>query len=78
MLSSCSHPSALTRFINRHNKILVMLADWLSSKLDTKSTFFVDLPGSKYKQVTDILLSVRRDLAIVTENSLDSGADDLS
>jgi len=70
VLSNCSHPSALTRFTNRHNKILVMLADWLSSKLDNKSTLFVDLPGSKYKQVTDIFTSVRPDLAIVTENTV--------
>src|ERR1700743_3193768 len=70
VLSNCSHPSALTRFTNRHNKILVMLADWLSSKLDNKSTLFVDLLGSKYKQVTDIFTSVRPVLAIVTENTV--------
>ena len=47
-----------------------MLADWLSSKLDNNSTLSVDLPGSKYKQVTDIFTSVRPDLAIVTENAV--------
>src|ERR1700743_3660386 len=47
-----------------------MLADWLSSKLDNKSTLFVDLRGCKCKQVTDIFTSVRPDLAIVTENAV--------
>src|ERR1700743_3048631 len=42
VLSNCSHPSALTRFTNRHSRILVMLVDWLSSKFDNKSTLFVD------------------------------------
>ena len=47
-----------------------MLVDWLSSKLDNKQTLFVDLSGSKYKQVTGIFTSVRPDLAIVTENTV--------
>src|ERR1700743_3436095 len=47
-----------------------MLADWLSSKLDNKSTLFVDLRGCKCKQVTDIFTSVIPDLVIVTENTV--------
>lgn len=64
-----SHPDALLRFTNRRIKILDLLAAWLISKLDSKSTLFVDLPGSKYKQVTDIFSSVRPDLVIVKEKS---------
>jgi len=37
--------------------------------LNNKSALFVDLPGSKYKQVTDIFSSVRPDLVIVKEKS---------
>lgn len=69
VLSNCSHPDALLRFTNRHNKILDLLASWFSSKLDCNSTLFVDLPGSKYRQVVDIFSSVRPDLAIVKGNS---------
>jgi len=70
VLSNCSHPDALTRFTNRHNKILDLLAAWFASKLSNKSTIFVDLPGSKYMQVTDLFTSVRPDLAIVNEKSV--------
>src|SRR5213080_846364 len=44
VLSNCSHPDALERFTNRHNKILDLLAAWFIYKLDSKSTLFVDLP----------------------------------
>jgi hypothetical protein len=67
VLSNCGNPNVLARFTNRHNKILDKLAAWFTSKLDNKSTLFVDLPGSGYKQVADIFTSVRPDLVIVKE-----------
>ena len=70
VLSNCSHPDVLVRFTNRHNKILDMLATWFSSKLDNKFTIYVDLPGSRHKQVTDIFSTVRPDLVIVKEKSV--------
>ena len=68
VLLNCSHPDALLRLTSRHNKILDLLAAWFSSKLNNKSALFIDLPGSKYKQVTDISSSVRPDLVIVKKN----------
>lgn len=47
-----------------------MLATWFASKLDNRSTLFVDLPGSRYRQIADIFSSFRPDLAIVKENSV--------
>ena len=68
VLSNCSHPHALSRYTNRHNKILELLAAWFSTSLDNKSTLYVDLPGSKYMQVSDIFSSLRPDMAIVKDN----------
>ena len=44
-----------------------MLAAWLTSRVDSTLTIFVDLPGAKYKQVSDIFYSVRPDMVIVKE-----------
>ena len=68
VLSNCSHPHALSRYTNRHNKILELLAAWFSTSLDNKLTLYVDLPGSKYMQVSDIFSSLRPDMAIVKDN----------
>ena len=70
VLSNGTHQDAVIKFTNRHNKILDLLAAWFTFKLDSKSTLFVDLPGSRYKQVTDIFSSVRPDLVIVNEKSV--------
>jgi len=70
VLSNCSHPDVLLRFTNRHNKTLELLASWFSAKLKNNSALFVDLPGSRYKQVSDIFSSVRPDLAIIHEKSV--------
>ena len=68
VLSNCSHPDVLMRFTNRHNKILELLAAWFNAKIDSKSNLFVDLPLSKYKQVSDLFFSVRPDLVIFKKN----------
>ena len=69
VLSNCSNPDALKRYTSRHNRILELLAAWFASKMDSKSTLFVDLPGSRYRQVSDIFTSVRPDLVIASGRS---------
>ena len=69
VLSNCSHPDALLKFTSRHNKILDLLAAWFSSKLNSKSALFVDLPVQNINKLLTIFSSVRPDLVIVKEKS---------
>ena len=70
VLSNCSNPSALKRYLDRHNKILALLANWFTAKMETDCTLFVDLPGSCFKQTQDLFVGVRPDMAIVKNNNI--------
>ena len=65
VLSNCSNKAALTRYVDRHNKILKLLTSWLSSKLSPDFEIFVDLPDTTFKQTTELFINVRPDLAVV-------------
>ena len=62
VLSNCSNPVTLTRYTERHNKILFILATWLQSKINKECSVFVDLPG--FMQTSDLFNSIRPDLVL--------------
>ena len=70
VLSNCSHPDVLKRYLERHNKILALLANWFSSKIKNDLTLFVDLPGSGFRQTQDLFNGVRPDLAIMSDKEI--------
>jgi hypothetical protein len=65
VLSNCSNPDVLNRYLERHNKILNLLADFFKSNLSNGYKLFVDLPGSCFTQTQDLFIGVRPDMAIM-------------
>ena len=67
VLSNCSNPGVLDRYLGRHNMVLTLLGNWFKSILKNGFTLFVDLPGACFKQTQDLFVGVRPDMAIMTD-----------
>ena len=66
VLSNCS--AALNRYSDRHNKILVMIADWIRMHKRTNQRLLVDLPSANFDPIDVAFQScVRPDIVICDE-----------
>ena len=54
VLSNCSSNGALGRYTIRHNKVLKILIDWISPKLNAGMELYHDLPLRGSRQVIDL------------------------
>ena len=70
VLSNCSAPEALARYLGRHNKILRLLADWIKPKLGGDWTLYCDLAIAGARHVSDLFIGSRPDLAIVNSTKI--------
>lgn len=71
VLSNCSSPVALQRYLFRHNAILTVLAEWLSQALD-KSVFTlcVDLDNTNFNPVGAVFQTLRPDIVVFSSRSV--------
>ena len=70
VLSNCSSSGALNRYTIRHDKILKLLVDWIAPKLDSGTQLYQDLSLPSYKQVTDLFINLRPDIAVVSPSGV--------
>ena len=70
VLSNCSNKNVLTRYVDRHNAVLKILATWFKSKLSAEFEIFVDLPNTEFKQTSDLFVSVRPDLVLINQKNV--------
>jgi hypothetical protein len=72
VLSNCSAPEALSRYLDRHNKILRLLVNWIRNMLDGSNGFslYCDLDITGVRHVSDLFLGFRPDLALVDANKI--------
>ena len=66
VLSNCSSSGSLNGYTARHNRVLKFLTDWISPKLMPGTEIYCDLDLAGLKQVSDIFVNVRPDIAIKT------------
>ena len=64
VLSNCSSANALSRYTNRHNKLIKLLVDWLLPKLPKDVTIYTDLHTAHTKHISDIFNNLKPDLAL--------------
>ena len=69
-MSKFTNPDVLDRYLERHNNILALLGHWFKSNLKNGSALFVDLPGACFKQIQDLFVGVRPDMAIMTDKDV--------
>ena len=70
VLSNCSHPDALSRYTDRHNHILEIIAKWIVPQLKSNYTLYCDLNVLGARPVCDLFKGFRPDLAIVSPQRL--------
>src|SRR6218665_2447550 len=63
-LNNCASPSTLARYKRRHNSILEILAQWITSMVREEGQVFVDLVGHPNNQIADIFTSLRPDIVV--------------
>ena len=68
VLSNCSNEIVLKRYTSRHDKILNILVQWFKYKIKGNIELFVDLNKVGFKQVSDLFLDRRPDIAFVKGN----------
>ena len=70
VLSFCSSDISLSRFKTRHDRILRIIADWLSIKLKNSAELFVDLNDAAVQPLSNVFDSLRPDIAIKSNDSI--------
>ena len=66
VLANCSASVCLERYTDRHNNILQLLAEWLSSVKSADQSLYADIPSEKWNSVDKIFQSTcRPDLVLV-------------
>ena len=68
VLSNCSASGPLSRYTIRHNSILTILTEYLTSALPSSSTIYADLPNKK--PINLIFKTLRPDLVIRSDHRL--------
>ena len=71
VLSFCSSKVSLHRFKTRHDRILRIIADWLTSQLKNGAELFVDIDNCPaFQPLSNVFDSLRPDIAIMTQSSI--------
>ena len=71
VLSNCNSVIALNRYTQRHNAVLVEIANWINNNRADTQHLFVDIDSGNFKPISDVFLeNVRPDLVIVQNSSI--------
>ena len=70
VLSNCGSVAALHRYSVRHDSILQLLVQWLTTSVPPESTVYADLPHSNTRPVRDLFQGVRPDIAIADSHHI--------
>jgi hypothetical protein len=70
VLSNCNCPEALARYLDRHNRVLKLITNWIKSSLSSPADLYCDLALTGVKHISDLFVGCRPDLAIVSSNRI--------
>src|SRR6188508_2597900 len=70
VLSNCDSPIALDRYLQRHNNILLVLADWVNKNISKDQKLYVDMDfSSDYNPVSEIIEPIYRPDIVLSDPS---------
>jgi hypothetical protein len=72
VISNCSSPVALERYKRRHDDVLTILVDAIIHGSKPSLKIFADLNDPRYNQLSSLFNSLRPDIAILGQNSVDT------
>ena len=69
IMSHCNSTFSLKRYKERHDKILIILADWILQQCKAERKIFVDLDGGNFNPLSELFQSLRPDIAVLGPNN---------
>ena len=72
VLSNCDSATALNRYKNRHDNVLQILSEWINAVKKPDHALFVDLPNPHFKPISDVFVSLRPDIVLVSSDTVTS------
>jgi hypothetical protein len=66
VLSNCDAPVSLQRYTVRHDNILSGMVAWIGQHCSIDHTLYADIQASCSRPVTDLFVSLRPDIVVVT------------
>ena len=72
VMSNCSSGTVLDRYKDRHDNVLTIVANWISNSIKPNCTMHADLPGNRFKPVSDLFQTLRPDGAILTFSTIET------
>ena len=69
VLSNCSAKCSLTRYTSRHDKILDILAQWLTSVKTNDTSLFADVSSGLYSKIDNVFEPVCRPDVVLVKKS---------
>jgi len=70
VLSNCSSALVLERNRSRHDRVLEILAEWISSVRKPSQSLHADLNSNRFNRVSDVFHSLRPDTVLVSKDSI--------
>ena len=70
VLSNCPSQTALQRYTDRHNAILYILVNWLSTVLKSSQKLFADIEFSNVESTSELFSSLRPDITVLSDHLL--------
>ena len=73
VLSNCDSAIALNRYTQRHDEVLMILAEWILSSISSTQSLHVDLDTKKFKPISEIVeIEFRPDIIVTSATSVTS------
>ena len=69
VMSHCNSTFSLKRYKERHDKILIILVDWILQQCKAERKIFVDLDGGNFNPLSELFQSLRPDIAVLGPNN---------
>ena len=70
VLSNCGNPAALSRYTERHDKVLEIILSWLVPKAKPNWKIFADINFNSVFSMQDLFVTLRPDIAIIIGNKI--------
>ena len=71
VLSNCRSTLALDRYKDRHDSVLLLIANWISRAIKPDRLLHVDLVGQSFRPLSDLFQTLWPDIAILTPTCID-------
>ena len=70
VMSNCGSNFSLTRYKERHDRVLSILTTWIIQNCKSDRDIYVDLDEEKYRPLSELFVSLRPDIALLRADGI--------